>query len=104
MNSFRDKVIRLVKSIPEGNIATYGQIAKLIGSPGAARQVGMVLFGLRDNEADDIPWQRVINSQGRISTYKIGHGELQRALLESEGVTFDSEGKVDLGKFQWHLE
>jgi methylated-DNA-protein-cysteine methyltransferase related protein len=63
--------------------------------------VGMVLFGLREQESENIPWQRVINSQGKISTYKIGHGELQRALLESEGIKFDADGKIDLMRFQW---
>ena len=85
-------------------MATYGQIATLIGSPRAARQVGMVLFGLRDSEAEAIPWQRIINAQGRISTYKVGHGELQKALLESEGVVFDPEGRVDLAIFGWKVE
>jgi methylated-DNA-protein-cysteine methyltransferase related protein len=98
---FRLNVIKAVKMIPEGKVATYGQIARMIGHPKAARQVGMVLFGLRDSEAEDIPWQRIINSQGGISTYKVGHGELQRALLEAERVVFDIEGKVDLAVFQW---
>jgi methylated-DNA-protein-cysteine methyltransferase-like protein len=90
--------------IPEGKVATYGQIARIIGSPRAARQVGMVLFGLRDTDAENIPWQRVINSQGRISTYIVGHGELQKALLESEGVVFDKENKVALAVFGWKPE
>ena len=100
-NLFRTNVLEILKTVPEGKVATYGQIARLIGSPRAARQVGMVLFGLKNYEAEDIPWQRVINSQGGISTYKIGNGELQRALLESEGVVFDSKGKIDLVRFQW---
>lgn len=101
MKTFRHKVITLVKQIPEGKVATYGQIARLVAAPRAARQIGMVLFGLRDSEAGDIPWQRVINAQGGISTYKVGHGELQRALLEAEGVVFDAQGRVDLSVFCW---
>ena len=104
MKTFRLNVIKVIKQIPEGKVATYGQIAAVIGSPRAARQVGMVLFGLRDNESEAIPWQRVINAQGRISTYKIGHGELQKALLESEEVVFDAEGRVDLAVFGWEME
>jgi methylated-DNA-protein-cysteine methyltransferase related protein len=101
VTSFRNSVIKVLREIPQGKVATYGQIARIIGSPRAARQVGMVLFGLRDHEAEDIAWQRVINSEGRISTYKIGHGELQRALLESEGVVFNADAKIDLAKFLW---
>ncbi len=103
MKAFRLNVIKVIKQVPEGKVATYGQIARIIGSPRAARQVGMVLFGLRDSEAEIIPWQRIINAQGKISTYKIGNGELQRALLESEGIGFDAEGKIDLDKYQWNL-
>ncbi len=96
--SFRERVIALVCAVPKGKVATYGQIALLAGSPRAARQVGGVLHGLRENE---VPWQRVINAQGGISTYKVGAGELQRALLESEGVTFDREGRCDLERYRW---
>jgi methylated-DNA-protein-cysteine methyltransferase-like protein len=96
---FRERVIEIVMAVPAGRVVTYGQVALLAGAPRAARQVGMVLNGLR--EPADVPWQRVINAQGRISTYKIGAGELQRALLESEGVEFDSEERVDLGRFRW---
>ena len=80
-------------------MATYGQIARLAGHPKAARQVGGVLHGLRDHE--EVPWQRIINAQGGISTYKVGAGELQRALLEAEGITFDSEGYCDLERYRW---
>ena len=99
MDGFRERVLSIVEAVPRGNVVTYGQVALLAGSPRAARQVGMVLHGLR--EADEVPWQRVINAQGKISTYRIGSGELQRALLEAEGVEFDSEGRVDLGRFRW---
>lgn len=86
-------------AVPAGKVATYGQIALLAGSPRAARQVGGVLHGLREHEA--VPWQRIINAQGSISTYKVGAGELQRALLESEGITFDAEGRCDLERYRW---
>jgi len=82
---------------------TYGQVALCVGFPAHARHVGFALNGLRPEESD-IPWQRVINTQGRISTYKVGSGELQRALLESEGVAFDSSGRCGLKRFQWWPE
>lgn len=96
---FKTLVLEFVRAIPYGKVATYGQIALLAGSPRAARQVGMVLRGLKD--ADTLPWHRVINAEGGISTYKIGYGELQRALLESEGVKVNAEGHVDLKHYQW---
>lgn len=99
--AFRERVLTVVRAVPRGCVVTYGQVAALIGSPRAARQVGGVLYGLHAAEVDDVPWQRVINASGRISTYKIGSGELQRALLESEGVAFDAEDRVDLGRFRW---
>ena len=102
MNGFRERVLSVVEAVPIGSVVTYGQVALLAGSPRAARQVGMVLRGLR--EAEDVPWQRVINSQGKLSTYKVGSGELQRALLEAEGVEFDDEDRVDLRRFRWDAE
>ena len=98
MRGFRERVLALVCTVPSGKVATYGQIARLAGHPRAARQVGGVLHGLRDS---DVPWQRIINAQGAISTYKVGAGELQRALLESEGVVFDREGRCDLERYRW---
>ena len=97
--NFRSLVIRLVKAVPAGKVATYGQIAALAGSPQAARQVGGVLNGLKESE--DVPWQRVINAAGGLSTYKIGYGELQRALLSAEGVQVSADNRVDLGVYQW---
>jgi methylated-DNA-protein-cysteine methyltransferase-like protein len=97
---FRERVLSVIRAVPEGRVVTYGQVAELAGSPRAARQVGGVLYGLRDSE-EDIPWQRVVNAGGKISTYRIGSGELQRALLESEGVGFDEEGRIDLGRYRW---
>ncbi|PYE55342.1 MGMT family protein [Deinococcus yavapaiensis] len=98
MQGFRDSVLGFVARIPTGRVMTYGQLALLAGGPGNARQVGFIMQGLADS---DLPWHRVINSQGAISTYKVGFGEAQRALLEAEGVTFDDAGKCDLKKLQW---
>lgn len=98
---FRRRVLAVVAAVPAGRVATYGQVADLAGAPGSARRVGRVLYGLRDREAEVLPWQRVVNARGGISTYKIGSGELQRALLEAEGVIFTADGRIDLSRFRW---
>ena len=100
MTDFRDQVLALVKTIPVGKVATYGQIARLAGAPRAARQVGAALNGVKEHE--DVPWQRVISSTGYLSTFKIGYGELQRALLEAEGVSVNDDNRVDLCRYAWH--
>jgi len=89
----------IVRMIPRGKILSYGQVATIAGSPRASRIVGGVLH--RQGPFSGIPWQRVINSQGKISTYRVGFGERQKALLEKEGVKFRRDGSVDLKKFQW---
>lgn len=99
MEAFRARVLRVVCSVPEGRVVTYGQVALLAGRPGAARAVGAVLRGLRDGDGD-VPWQRVVNASGGISTYKVGHGELQAALLRAEGVEL-RRGKVPLAERRW---
>ena len=96
---FKSNVLSLVRAVPPGKVATYGQIARLAGNPGAARQVGGVLRGLLGYE--EVPWQRIVNARGGISTYKIGAGELQRAWLEAEGITFNAEGRCDLERYLW---
>ena len=101
---FKQKVLKLVAEIPKGYVATYGQVALLAGQPRAARQVGGVLYGLSARDAGDaetLPWHRVINARGGISTYKVGAGELQRALLEAEGVEFNAEGRCDLARYRF---
>jgi len=93
-------VYRVVCRIPAGQVATYGQVAALSGMPGAARQVGWALSAL--TEEDDVPWHRVINARGEISPR--GGPEivdLQRALLESEGVAFNVRGRIDLDCHAW---
>jgi methylated-DNA-protein-cysteine methyltransferase-like protein len=97
-NFFR-RVVIIIKKIPRGKVATYGQIAALSGNPRAARQVAWVLHSASDKEK--LPWQRVINSQGGISLPHHGGYELQRALLVKEGIKFDSEDRIDLARFQW---
>ena len=95
-----EKVYRLVSMIPEGKVASYGQIARMLGSPRGARTVGWALHGLPDGTK--VPWQRVINSQGRISTSCLQHdANLQRELLEAEGVVFDERDRVDWEVYGW---
>jgi alkylated DNA nucleotide flippase Atl1 len=92
------RIDALIRLIPRGRVATYGQIARLVGGCGA-RQVGYALASLPDDS--DVPWHRVINSQGRISARSgSDNHSLQRLLLESEGITFDDE-RVDLGRTGW---
>ena len=93
------RIDNMVQGIPEGQLATYGQIAKLVGACGA-RQVGYAMAALGDDS--DVPWHRVIKSQGRVSARKGGEGhELQRIILEAEGVVFNDSGKVNLEIFRW---
>ena len=100
MANFYAVVYRLVAQIPMGKVATYGQIARLLGHPSAARAVGYALHALPTGS--DIPWQRVINAAGRISSRCHPHAEaIQRALLEAEGVRFEVSGAVNLKIFRW---
>jgi methylated-DNA-protein-cysteine methyltransferase related protein len=95
-----DLIYKTVKKIPRGRVATYGQIAELAGLEGHARQVGYALHNLPG--ASDVPWHRVINAKGEISPRSGGDShELQRMLLEAEGVGFDSRGRVDLRACRW---
>lgn len=90
----------MIRQIPRGRVATYGQIAKLAGIPRNSRQVGYVLKTLPTG--DTIPWFRVVNSQGEISQRGSGDCEsIQRLALEEEHVEFDSRGRVNLARFQW---
>ena len=105
MAGFRERVLDIVRAVPEGKVVTYGQVALMAGAPRAARQVGAVLHGIRFHE-HDVPWQRVINAAGGISTFKVGSGELQVALLQAEGVELTREDgteglRVDLRRYQW---
>jgi methylated-DNA-protein-cysteine methyltransferase-like protein len=98
-------IYEVVRQIPRGRVATYGQVAMLAGLPGHARLAGYAMFNLPE-ELDDVPWQRVINSQGRISyaESRRGNDHLQRKLLEREGVEFDRSGRINLKRFGWKPE
>jgi methylated-DNA-protein-cysteine methyltransferase-like protein len=102
---FYKQVWNLVRQIPHGKVATYGQIAKMIPPPNGVDIEAYAAFaprwvgGAMANCPDDVPWQRVINSQGRISERP--GAERQRQLLEQEGVEFDAKDRVDLKKYGW---
>ena len=99
---FRAAVYRLVRRIPSGRVATYGQVAASLGHPRAARAVGTALHWLPRELLERVPWQRVINAAGGISDRgDIYRPDLQRRLLEDEGVVFDAGGHVDLRRFRW---
>lgn len=96
---FYQRVVKLIKSIPEGKVATYGQIAEYAGNRRAAREVSYILHS--SSEKESLPWQRVISSKGRISMNPGRGYELQKQLLQDEGVVFDEEDRVDFDKFLW---
>lgn len=94
-------IYAVVQQIPHGLVATYGQIARMAGLQGGARQVGYALHALASGST--VPWHRVINAQGRISQ-RSGDSPaalIQRLRLEAEGVEFDEMGRILLQRFQW---
>lgn len=98
--TYRDRVYELVKQIPSGRVMTYGQIAEILGEGYTPRTVGYVMSG---SDAENVPWQRVINSQGACSTARMTMPvNLQQNMLESEGVLFSDKGKCDLNEFMWY--
>ena len=98
-NSVYDEIYAWVRRVPEGKVATYGQVAGLVGRC-SARQVGYAMAALQDGA--EVPWHRVINSRGRISlrTGSEGH-RLQRILLEAEGIVFSGNDEIDLAQYRW---
>lgn len=97
--SFYQRVVDIIKSIPEGRVATYGHIARHAGNPRAARQVAYILHA--SSEKENLPWHRVVNSKGGISL-KPRHGyELQKQMLEDEGIVFDDEDRINLEHDGW---
>ena len=98
--AFTDDVIRVIKKIPSGKVSTYGTIATLAGSPRSARQVGYILHSL--TEKYDLAWQRVVNKDGFISIRgDFDIKNIQKKLLEQEGVEVNNDFVVDLDKYGW---
>ncbi len=90
------RVYDIVRQVPRGSVTTYGDVAQLVGAGCDARVVGYAMAAC----PADVPWQRVINAQGKISL-KGENAQKQRLRLEAEGITFDQRGKIDLNRFRW---
>lgn len=100
MSRFFEHVYRVVRCIPPGKVASYGQIAAMLGNPRAARTVGWAMHALP--EGSDVPWHRVVNAQGRISTaWQEQDTNMQRQHLEAEGVVFDPDDRVNMDVYRW---
>lgn len=96
---YRERVYEVVRQIPRGRVMTYGQIAAILGEGYTPRTVGYVMHAA---DSEGVPWQRVINSQGKCSTGRLTIPvNLQQDMLEQEGVVFSDKGKCDLGKYEW---
>lgn len=104
MSPFKDKVIQIIRLVPPGKVVSYGQVAAYAGVPRAAREVGWVLNGTQD--PDSLPWWRVLNNKGYLSIR--GNQEvdknLQRKLLESEGIEVMDDFTLDMEKYRWKLD
>jgi methylated-DNA-protein-cysteine methyltransferase-like protein len=100
MKSTYDRIYAIVRRIPRGRVATYGQVAQLAGLAGHARQVGYAMHALPNGTT--VPWHRVVSGQGAVSRRAVPGAELeQRLRLEAEGVEFDVRGRLRLARFQW---
>ena len=99
MEVFTQKAVRVIQSIPAGKVMTYGQIAAFAGSPRGARQVARILHSM--SAKYDLPWHRVINSQGKISFQDEDNRQSQAELLRNEGVLIGSSGQVDLMQYRY---
>lgn len=95
-----EKIYEVVCKIPKGNVATYGQVALLAGNPRWARVVG---YALHQNPAFGvIPCHRVVNREGKTAdSFAFGGGDIQRQMLEAEGVVFGTDGRIDLNEYLW---
>jgi len=106
--NFYEQVYKVVQRIPKGKVSSYGRIAQMLGRPNAARAVGYALSALKNPQSDapytsaTVPWQRVVNSQGRISIVNRDKTATKQArLLREEGVDVDDNGRIDLERFLW---
>jgi methylated-DNA-protein-cysteine methyltransferase related protein len=97
-----DVIYATVRQIPLGKVATYGQISRIVGRC-SAQMIGFALAALtKQTGLEDVPWQRVVNAKGKISPHGYGYGtNMQRVLLEEEGITFNLENEIDFDKYGW---
>ncbi|ASS75210.1 DNA methyltransferase [Tumebacillus algifaecis] len=102
MNPFTKRTIEIIQSIPAGKVMTYGQIAKVAGSPRAARQVVRILHAM--SQKHNLPWHRVINSKGQIGLREEAGFQEQKLLLQIEGVEITNESFINLAQYQYHPE
>lgn len=99
IHPFTENILGVIQSIPEGRVLSYGRVAALAGNPRGARQVSRILHSM--SQKHDLPWHRVVNASGRISLPRGRGYELQKALLESEGVYFSPSHRIDLSAYLW---
>lgn len=100
--TFYDRVYEIVKRIPKGKVASYGQIARLLGNPRASRAVGYALHA--NPYPGVVPCHRVVNREGRLApSFAFGGQDIQKEMLEAEGVAVDSEYSVDMNKYGWNI-
>jgi methylated-DNA-protein-cysteine methyltransferase related protein len=93
------RIYAVVRQIPPGKVATYGQIAEIIGC--SARMVGYAMAALKHIDAPDVPWQRVVNRMGKISILDPFGKSIQRQILEEEGVSFSKSDQIDFREYGW---
>ena len=97
VESLYERIYDVVRQVPKGRVATYGAIARAVGMPRGARQVGYAMAALgRGTPRPDVPWHRIVNAKGESSI-----GEEQVARLRAENVVFGSDGRIDLARFGW---
>ncbi|MCG8686883.1 MAG: MGMT family protein [Desulfobacterales bacterium] len=99
IHPFTRKVVNVIKAIPEGKVLSYGRVAALAGNSRGARQVSRILHSMSGKH--ELPWHRVVNASGQISLPRGRGYELQKALLESEGVFLTVSGKIDFSTYLW---
>lgn len=100
MTQLSHKIVDIILSIPHGKVLSYGGVAALAGNPRAARQVSWLLK--TQTEIYNLPWHRVISSKGLISIKDYTGNAIQQSLLESEGISFNGKGYIDLNKYMWN--
>jgi methylated-DNA-protein-cysteine methyltransferase related protein len=99
LTQFTQKALKIISHIPKGRVLTYGRAAALAGNPTGARQISRLLHSM--SKKHDLPWHRIVNAKGKISLKPSQGYELQKALLESEGIEFSKSNAIDLKVYLW---